>query len=411
MSNLFHNQIYFKMKTAKTILFTAAALLFCLPAFAQLKVDATGRVGIGISDPIRKLEVVGVMMVSNNTTLGVEKQSNFQMRHYDSPTTHFNFFLGQSDANNNQVLFGGGAGAQYAATVIGFMTAPNRTTLLGTERMRIDQGGNIRMNTAGAAGGITHELNLITGNASKPGGGSWAMPSDSRIKQNVRSFSDGLEQVMQIEPVYFSYMDGTGFDPKKEYVGIIAQEMQKIAPYTIEEKVVQTQIGDEPIPNMPSSILTYDGTAVTYMLINAVKEQQSMIADRDDKIEELEERLQKIERMLTSTGGTVINNGGTAITNVTLEGTDAAVLKQNAPNPFSENTMIEYVLPRTSFNNAYIQITNIQGALMRKVFLPQEAGPGILNIKARELPAGEYAYSLVIDGRIVDTKKMILVGN
>lgn len=399
---------------AKRLIFltTTLSILLSASAFAQLKVDAMGRVGIGISDPIRKLEVVGVMMVTNNVNYPADKQSNFQMRHYDNTNTHFNFFTAQSDLNNNQVLFGGGAGAQYAATIIGFMTGATRTTLSGTERMRIDQDGNIRMNTLGASGGITHELNLITGNASKPGGGSWATPSDRRIKQNVRAFNDGLDQIMKIEPVFFSYMDGTGFDSKKEYVGIIAQDMQKIAPYTIEEKEVKTQIGDAPIPNMPSSILTYDGTAVTYMLINAIKEQQNMIADRDEKIEELEARLERIERMLTSTGGTVTNpNGGTAITNVTLEGTDAALLKQNAPNPFSENTSIEYVLPRATFSNAFLQITNMQGAVIRKVNLPQEAGPGIVNIRAKELAAGEYVYSLVIDGRVIDTKKMILVGN
>ncbi|MEK7255412.1 MAG: tail fiber domain-containing protein [Bacteroidota bacterium] len=393
------------MKILSTLLLTAVfGCLFTLPSFGQLKVAADGKVGIGTTTPDRKLEVLGAMLVSNTTGVNTTKQSNFLMRHYDGTATHFGYFNAQSDASNNQILFGGGAGTQYAATVVAFMTAANRTTVLGTERMRVDQDGNIRMNTAGAAGAITQALNLITGDANKPGGGSWAAPSDARIKQGVRTFDDGLKEVLQIKPVFFRYKESSGYDASKEYVGVIAQEMQKVAPYTVEEVAVK-QIPGEQHLDLPSTMLTYNGTAVTYMLVNAVKEQQAQIEEKDKRIEELETRMARIEELLAN-GGVSTSN-----TNVTLEGMDGASLKQNAPNPFNENTTIEYSLPRAAFSSAYIQISNPQGALMRKVDLPNAQGPGTLNIKAKELAPGEYVYTLVVDGKIIATKKMVLVNN
>lgn len=398
------------MKTFLSLSISLLCILFTIPSFAQLKVLADGKVGIGTATPERQLEVLGGgCMFTNNGNYPQNKQSNFVMRHYDQTGTHFGYFTASSDANNNQVQFGGGGGATYGATVVIFLTAANRTTLTGTERMRVNNFGQIRMNTAGGSGALTHELNLITGDASKPGGGSWATPSDARIKQGVRPFNDGLEQVLKIRPVYFRYKENTGYDPKKEYVGIIAQEMQKIAPYTVEEVEVHQEI-DEARLDLPEKILSYNSTAVTYMLINAIQEQQSMIKERDEKIENLEARLQRIESMFAANnnGGSVTNTNN--VTNITLEGVDGAYLKQNAPNPFSENTSIVYSLPK-HFNNAYIQITNVQGAVMRKVELPNADGIGVLNIKARELAPGDYVYTLIIDGKIIDTKKMVLINN
>ncbi len=394
------------MKTVRFTLLTTLVLgFFSMSSFAQLKVIADGKVGIGTSTPARQLEVLGGgCMFTNNGTYPNNKQSNFLMRHYSDPNVHFAYFNAQSDLNNNQVLFGGGSGGQYAATTVAFLTTANTTTVLGTERLRVNNLGQIRMNTAGAMGALTHELNLITGDASKPGGGSWATPSDARIKTNVHPFTDGLQQVLQIKPVFFQYKPETGYPSDKEYVGIIAQEMQKIAPYTVEEVKVKIE-GDDTSTKLPETLLTYQGTAVTYMLINAIKEQQEMINERDRKIEDLEARLDKIEAMLT-------NNGTTpgSVTNITLEGANGSYLKQNAPNPFSVNTSIEYSLPK-NFTTAYIQISNVQGAVMRKVDLPKAEGVGALNIKARELAPGDYVYTLVVDGKIIDTKKMVLINN
>jgi hypothetical protein len=35
------------------------------------------------------------------------------------------------------------------------------------------------------------------------------------------------------------------------------------------------------------------------------------------------------------------------------------------------------------------------------------SGNGAINIKANELPSGAYRYSLVIDGKVIETKQMV----
>ena len=66
----------------------------------------------------------------------------------------------------------------------------------------------------------------------------------------------------------------------KEYVGVIAQDIQPIAPYmieTVKKKLRETDAGTE-------DLLMYDGTALTYILVNAVKEQQKQIEDLTSKL-------------------------------------------------------------------------------------------------------------------------------
>jgi len=48
--------------------------------------------------------------------------------------------------------------------------------------------------------------------------------------------------------------------------------------------------GTEKVIEEGTPYLTYDGTALTYMLINSVKEQQELIRKLERRIEELEKR-------------------------------------------------------------------------------------------------------------------------
>jgi hypothetical protein len=75
----------------------------------------------------------------------------------------------------------------------------------------------------------------VDGSAGKPGGGSWTNSSDRRLKQNINDYGDGLDEVMRIRPVTFHYNDLSGYDTDPEYVGVIAQELQEVAPYMVSE--------------------------------------------------------------------------------------------------------------------------------------------------------------------------------
>ncbi len=115
------------------------------------------------------------------------------------------------------------------------------------------------------------------GVASKPGGGTWATISDRRTKKEINNFTDGLNILKEINPVTFQYNGqyNTSDDGNK-YVGIIAQDVKKVAPYMIGSYQASKEVDG----TVKEEILNYDGgTYMLYVLVNSVKEQQKQIEE------------------------------------------------------------------------------------------------------------------------------------
>ncbi len=74
------------------------------------------------------------------------------------------------------------------------------------------------------------------------------------------------------------------------------------------------------------------------------------------------------------------------------------------PNPNNGSTQIPYYLPDGT-SNAKIIFTDMLGKIMKEEAL--KSGYGIINVNTQELPNGVYNYSLIIDGKVIDNKKMI----
>jgi hypothetical protein len=125
------------------------------------------------------------------------------------------------------------------------------------------------------------QLFSVNGNASKVGGGSWQTFSDRRLKKDIKPFSDGLSTLMKINPVSFKYNGLGGYLANgKDYIGVIAQEVKTVAPYMVEtvtKKLNETDAKAE-------DLLMYDSSALVYILVNAVKEQQKQIESLQSKI-------------------------------------------------------------------------------------------------------------------------------
>ncbi len=84
----------------------------------------------------------------------------------------------------------------------------------------------------------------------------------------------------------------------------------------------------------------------------------------------------------------------------------AAKLYQNAPNPWSSETVIRYRLPQETAQ-AFIYIYDMQGAQLMSIPATGR-GESQVTITARDLKAGMYIYALVADGNLIDSKQMIL---
>ena len=413
------------MKVTRLILLaTVVTTLFSLTANAQLKVVADGSVRIGTRTPSQKLDVVGNLQTRGSYhLLGKDAGGNEAavMVGWDRATAgssairFYKDFAGGYGGWGTTFgidAFGAGGLFHQGAGFLGIVTNNTSTIYFGVnnaEKMRISgTNGNVGINQSSP--GFQLE---VGGDAAKPGGGVWATASDKRLKKDVKPFTDGLAQVMAINPVTFKYNGQGGLKADgKDYVGVIAQEIQQVAPYTVSsfthQKLALENKEGSYLPTETvtgeETFLSYDGTAVTYMLVNAIKEQQKLIDERDARINSLEERLNKLEALVS---GAVINTDKPfSSQNVDLGNSSAALLKQNEPNPFNQTTRIAYTLPAGT-QSAYLRIQDGNGRLLKNVKL-SDTTTGEVNLTAGELTPGVYSYSLIIDGKMIDTKKMVL---
>ena len=60
------------------------------------------------------------------------------------------------------------------------------------------------------------------------------------------------------------------------------------------------------------------------------------------------------------------------------------------------------------FTNAQIIITDKKGNTLKAINISGN-GKGSLDVQASTLASGAYQYSLIVDGRLIDTKQMILI--
>lgn len=109
----------------------------------------------------------------------------------------------------------------------------------------------------------------VSGQAYKTGGGSWAATSDIRVKKDVADFTPGLSALEHVRPVRYKYngLGGTN-DNGQEYVGVIAQELERVLPFMVSAERKKLRESDRDT----TDIKQVDPSAFTYVLINAVHE-------------------------------------------------------------------------------------------------------------------------------------------
>lgn len=239
-----------------------------------------------------------------------------------------------------------------------------------------------------------NQLLSVNGNASKTGGGSWATFSDRRLKKDIKPFTDGLEQVLKIDPITYRYNSKAGIETKDLQIGVIAQDIQKIAPYMVEEADFEKEQEENHM-----NYLVYNPSALDYLFVNAFKEQQAIIEEKEEQIERLETRLGKVEQLLQQLIQKEENLPD-------ISNKNNAQLFQNQPNPFNNRTSIPYFLPET-VNKARLQITTAQGQVWKVIEIAGR-GEGQIELEVPATNVGSYVYSLVIDGRVVATHIMML---
>ena len=83
--------------------------------------------------------------------------------------------------------------------------------------------------------------------------------------------------------------------------------------------------------------------------------------------------------------------------------------KKHLNPPVNNLTKISYNIPYSTTKSELI-ITNIEGKKVKQISL-NNTGKGFLIVDTKGMPAGTYLYTLVVDGKGIETKKMIITGN
>ena len=106
------------------------------------------------------------------------------------------------------------------------------------------------------------------------------------------------------------------------------------------------------------------------------------------------------------------NNGDTtqgkseSVYQLELANNSAPILYQNEPNPFNGSTVIRYFIPENNIGSAYVGFYDMYGKEIKKLEIT-EKGFGKIEASTENLASGIYSYSIVVDGKTVETKKML----
>lgn len=370
------------MKRIQTFILTLSLAVFATIAFAQIKVVApSGDVGIGTTTPTEKLEIAGLVKSEGGTV--------------ETTGSSATELVARTDGS--AMLFGAGVGAGFSwdnstnFTIRSNGRANIESRLLTTGALRLYiQGSDGRVGLG--SGAPTAKLHVV-GNVFCSG---MYQGSDRRLKENVGELKYGLDQIMAMNTVTYTYKKELQFDDSNQKFGVMAQDLQEIMPELVSSFEHERYNEDGSVMDK-EKYLMIDNDALKYVLVNAIQEQQAMIQDQADRIDELETMVK---------GGDYGNVDGTILNQVAINGYDTAELAQNVPNPFNGETTIDYVIP-TDASNATINIYNLDGKMLKSISLDHQ-GKGQLRVTAEDIPSGSYSYQLVVDGRSIDTKKMVI---
>jgi len=83
-------------------------------------------------------------------------------------------------------------------------------------------------------------------------------------------------------------------------------------------------------------------------------------------------------------------------------------LEQNFPNPFNPQTMIRFSVAKKSF--VQLRVIDVLGRVV-KVVVEEELKPSVyqVTVDGSSYSSGIYFYQLTADGKIIDTKKLVII--
>ncbi|HKQ76993.1 MAG TPA: tail fiber domain-containing protein [Blastocatellia bacterium] len=249
---------------------------------ASAVTETGGNIGIGTASPIEKLHINGTGVVRTRINsdlnagvrLAIKNQNQWSVATVEVPFggtvsgVSRDFQIYHEPTGRNALYIHDGS--------LGISTAGGLTT-----------GGNVSPSSNNAyflGTQVQRWVTVFTTNGI-------VQTSDARLKREINNLGYGLREVMRLRPVTFKWKEDA-----KTHLGLIAQEVEPIIPEAIERGA------------SPEAPLGMNYTNIVPVLIKAVQEQQSEIAQRDAQINALQQqladlaaRLKAIEQTLPKT--------------------------------------------------------------------------------------------------------------
>jgi hypothetical protein len=324
-----------------------------------------------------------------------------------------------------------GSGTPYAGTAV----APNDGLII--------EGQTVMGGTAASTGYIL----TVNGPAISIGGGAAWTTSDRNLKKDIVNFTDGLAKLRQINTVRFHYNGTLGIDSTQEHIGVIAQDIKEISPYSVrlDTLITRKKISEayyEPTGEYDSSgadrieklryipaetqeerstFLAYNPSDLQYIAINAIKELDSTVSKLETRLNSmnttsnsaqtttyakgsepysiLEQRVKDLEEKIQQIQTTCCKN---------TDLYDDILLEQNVPNPFSKETIVTYFVPERLSGRIELVISDITGTtILQKV--PVQTNIPSQYTYSTDLQTGVYLYGISLNGQIVKSKKMMII--
>jgi hypothetical protein len=202
----------------------------------RFRISSAGDVGIGTTSPTNKLTIANV--TANTACINARA----------STTSAQSFGI---------ALSAGTTTSDYAVNI--------RNADQTTQLFHIQGNGYVGVGTATPS----YQFQVSTDSAAKPSTNTWTIASDARIKNVTGEYTKGLDAVCALRPVTYEYNGKAGFvDDHKENISIIAQEAILHFPECVGTFFAKLEEKDE----TETELYNWNGHAITFALINAVKE-------------------------------------------------------------------------------------------------------------------------------------------
>ncbi len=220
--------------------------------------------------------------------------------------------------------------------------------------------------------------------------------SDSLVKNDILCYTNACTVLDSINVYSYTFdtvnYSSLNFDSGAQ-LGFLAQEVEKFLPDAV--KTVPIPETKDSAGNVIIAAYTLKGIQMDKFipyLFYALKEQKS-------EINELKDNVNSCCNLRTT------DPGSTQQGSIELENIRSIQLDQNDPNPFSANTIIRWNIS-ADFGTASIYFFDNTGNRINS-FEINSTGAGELQVFGSKLSAGVYTYSLVVDGKVIESKKML----